>query len=47
MLVNKNRTLYNSVGGRISGQTKFLTYAICACTEQHSTYQIRWENWWL
>ena len=23
-------------------------HAICACTsEQHSTYQIRWENWWL
>ena len=24
----------------------FWLHAICAGTEQHSTYQIRWENWW-
>jgi len=50
-LVNKNtqnRTFYNSVGGWITGiKRNFWLHAICACTEQHSTYQIRWENWWL
>jgi len=49
-LVNKNRrnrTFYNSVGRWITGvKRNFWLYAICACTEQHSTYQIRWENWW-
>jgi len=50
-LVNQNRqnrTFYNSVGGWITGTKRnFWLHAICACTEQHSTYQIRWENWWL
>jgi len=51
MPVNKNRqnrTFYNSVGGWITGvKRKFWLHTICACTEQHSTYQIRWESWWL
>ena len=56
MLVNKNRlnrTFYNSVGGWITGVkrnfwlTNIWLHVICACTEQHSIYQIRWENWWL
>jgi len=42
MLVNKNRqyrTFYNSVGGWITGvKQNFWLHAICACTEQHSTY---------
>jgi len=55
-LINKNRlnrTFYNSAGAWITSVernfwlAKFLTSHICACTEQHSTYQIRWENWWL
>ena len=50
-LVNKNRqnrTFYNSVGGWITGvKRNFWLHAMCTCTEQHSTYQIRWENWWL
>jgi len=50
-LVNKNRqnrTFYNSVGGWITGvKRNFWLHATCACTEQHSTYQICWENWWL
>ena len=25
----------------------FWLHAMCACTEWYSTYQIRWENWWL
>ena len=41
-LVNKNRqnrTFYNSVGGWITGgKRNFWLQAICACTEQHSTY---------
>jgi len=44
----QNRTFYNSVGGRITGvKRNFSLHAICVFTEQHSTYQIRWENWWL
>jgi len=55
-LVNKkrqNRTFYNSVGGWITGVTrnfwlaKFLTSRHVRMPELHSTYQIRWENWWL
>jgi len=50
-LVNKNRQnrmFYNSVGGWITGvKRNFWLHAICACTEQHSTYKICWENWWL
>jgi len=56
-LVNKsrqNRTFCNSVGGWITvvkrnfWHAKFLiSRRICACSEQLSTYQIRWENWWL
>ena len=50
-LVNKNRqnrTFYNSVVGWINGvKRNFWLHAMCACTEEHSTYQIRWENWWL
>ena len=42
-LVNKNRqkiTFYNSVGGWITGvKRNFWLQAVCACTEQHSTYQ--------
>jgi len=46
-LVNKNRTFYNSVGGWITSvKRNFWLHAICACTEQHSTYKICWENWW-
>jgi len=42
-----NRTFHNSVGGWITGvKRNFWLHAICACTEQNSTYQIRWENWW-
>jgi len=41
-LVNKsrrNRMFYNSVGGWITGvKWNFWLHAICACTEQHSTY---------
>ena len=38
----------NSVGGWITSvKRNFWLHAICACTEQHSTYKIRWENWWL
>ena len=54
-LVNKNRTFYNSVGGWITSviiiirgagvKRNFWLHAICACTEQHSTHKIRWENW--
>ena len=51
MLVDKirqNRTFYNSAGGWITGvKRNFWLHAICACTEKHSAYQIRWENWWL
>ena len=44
----QNRTCYNSVGGWITGvKRNFWLHAICACIEQHSTHQIRWENWWL
>jgi len=25
----------------------FWLHAMPACKEQYSTYQIRWENWWL
>jgi len=50
-LLNKNRqnrTFYNSVGGWITGvKRNFWLHAMCACTQQHSTYQIRWDNWWL
>jgi len=35
------------VSREISDLWNFWLHAICACTEQHSTYQIRWENWWL
>ena len=35
------------VSSEISDLRKFWLHTICACTEQHSTYQIRWENWWL
>ena len=27
--------------------SNFWLHAICACTEQHSEYRIRWENGWL
>ena len=51
ILVDKNRqnrTFYNSVGGWITSvKRNFWLHSIWACTEQHSTYQIRWENWWL
>jgi len=47
-LVNKSRTFYNSVGGWITSvKRNFWLHTIRACTEQHSTYKIRWENWWL
>jgi len=31
----------------LSVKRNFWLHAMCACTEQHSTYKIRWENWWL
>ena len=41
-------TFYNSVEGWITSvKRNFWLHAPCACTEQHSTYKIRWENWWL
>jgi len=40
-LCTTERTFY------FSDLQNFWLHAICACTEQHSTYQIRWENWWL
>jgi len=44
----QNRRFYNNVGGWITGvKRNFWLHAICACTEQHSTYHRRWENWWL
>jgi len=47
-LVNKNRTFYNGVGSRITSfKRNFWLHAICACTEQHFTCKMRWENWWL
>ena len=50
-LVNKNRQnrpFYNSVGDWITGvKRNFWLHAICACTDQHATYKIPWENWWL
>jgi len=46
-LVNKDRTFYKSVGGWITSvKRNFWLHAICACTEQHFAYEIRWENWW-
>jgi len=39
----QNRTFCNSVGGWITSvKRNFWLHAICACTEQHSAYQIRW-----
>jgi len=35
------------VSSEIFDLGNFWLHTICACTEQHSTYQIRWENWWL
>jgi len=50
-LVNKNRQnrmFYNNVGGWISGVKRNVwLHAICACTDQYSTHEICWENWWL
>jgi len=50
-LVNKNRQnrmFYNSVWGWITGVKRNVwLHALCACAEQHSTYEICWENWWL
>jgi len=41
-------TFYNSVEGWITSvKRNFWLHAIRACTEQHSTYKICWENWWL
>ena len=41
-------TFYNRVGCWITSvKRNFWLHAICACTEQHSTYEINWENWWL
>jgi len=46
--LNKDRTFYNSVGGWITSvKRNFWLRATCTYTEQHSTYKIRWENWWL
>ena len=47
-LANENRMFYNSVGGWITSvKRKIWLHAICVCTEQHSTYKICWENWWI
>ena len=47
-LFDKNRTFYHSVGGWITSvKRNFWLNAICTCAEQHSTYKIRRENWWL
>ena len=54
-LVNKNKTEHfttaleaeSPVSSDISDLRNFWLHALCTCTEQHSTYQIRWENWWL
>jgi len=35
------------VSSEISDLRNFWLHAMCACTEWYSTYQIRWENWWL
>ena len=35
------------VSSEISDLLNFWLHAMCACTESYSTYQIRWENWWL
>ena len=44
----QNRTFCNSIGGWITGVKRNLWFhPICACTEQHFTYELRWENWWL
>jgi len=41
-------TFYNSVRVWITSvKRNFWLHAIRACTEQHSTYQMHWENWWL
>jgi len=34
---------------RLSVRVKrnFWLHAMCECLEWYSTYQIRWENWWL
>jgi len=46
--LTKTRTFYNSVGSWITGVKRNLwLHAKRACTEQHSIYKIRWENWWL
>ena len=52
-LVNKNNVLQQRWRLNHRCQEKFFDlrnswpHAICACTEQRSLYQIRWENWWL
>jgi len=35
------------VSSELSDLRNFWLHAMCACTEKYSTYQIRWENWWL
>jgi len=34
------------VWSEISDLRNFWFHAMCSCTEQHFTYQIRWEKWW-
>jgi len=34
------------VSSEISDLRNFWLYAVYACTEEHSTYKIRWQNWW-
>jgi len=39
--------LTNLVSSEISDLRNFWLHAMCGCTGWYSTYQIRWENWWL
>jgi len=40
-----NMLLHNSSSAGV--KRNFWLHAMCACTVQYSTYEIRWENWWL
>jgi len=38
---------HGSVSSEISDLRNIWLHAMYACTKKYSTYQIRWENWWL
>jgi len=44
---SKKRWISEAVSSEISASRNFRLHAMCACKEQFSTYQTRWENWWL